>query len=83
MYITPEKLSTSGMRKNHTSTLRRFHQESNIHTRDAPKNIIKLRVDKLFESKVAVDSAHKGNSGRPASATKTQPQESQIFHSSV
>uniref|UniRef100_UPI0035900534 HUWE1-associated protein modifying stress responses 1 isoform X1 n=1 Tax=Myxine glutinosa TaxID=7769 RepID=UPI0035900534 len=50
----------------------RFCQEYDLRTRDGPTNCAIQRIVKHFEHKGTVHNQSKGNSGRPASVTKSQ-----------
>ena len=58
--------------KSHVDTRRRFCWEYDLRTRDGPTNCVIQRIVKHFEHKGTVHNQSKGNSGRPASVTKSQ-----------
>ena len=58
--------------KSYVDTRRRFCREYDFRTRDGPTNCAIQRILKHFEHKGTVHNQSKGNSGRPASVTKSQ-----------
>uniref|UniRef100_UPI00358F7504 uncharacterized protein isoform X2 n=1 Tax=Myxine glutinosa TaxID=7769 RepID=UPI00358F7504 len=58
--------------KSYVDTRRRFCREYDLRTRDGPTNCAIQRIVKHFEHKGTVHNQSKGNSGRPASVTKSQ-----------
>ena len=58
--------------KSYVDTRRRFCREYALRTRDGPTHCTIQRLVKHFEHKGAVHNQSKGNSGSPASLTKSQ-----------
>ena len=69
--------------KSYVDTCRRFCREYDLRTRDRPTNCAIQRSVKHFEHKGAVHNQSKGNSGRPASVTKSQANINAVRDSAV
>ena len=60
------------MRQSYADTHWRFCREYDLRTHDGPTNGAIQRIVKHFEHKGTVHNQRKGNSGRPASVTKSK-----------
>ena len=61
----------------------RFCWENDLRTRDGPTDFAIQRIVKHFEHKGTVHNQSKGNSGRPASVTKSQANIEAVWDSAV
>ena len=69
--------------KSYVETRRRFCREYDLRTRDGTTDYAIQRIVKHFEHKGTVHNRSKGNSGRPASVTKSQADNDAVRDSAV
>ena len=71
------------MRQSCVDTGWRFCHEVDLRTRDGPTNCSIQHIVKYFEHKGTVHNQSKGNSGKPASVTKSQANIDAVWDSAV
>ena len=69
--------------KSYVDTRRRFCRDFDLRTRDGPTNCAIQHIVKHFKHKGTVHNQSKGNSGRPASVSKSQANIEAVWDSAV